>query len=1276
MTERVIGAGGTARGGRLPVFGTVWLGQFISVVGSRFTGFALGVWMYQRTGSATQLALIAFLTVLPMVVLAPVAGMLVDRLDRRRLMIVSDIGACLGTIAVWWWFTNGQLESGLVYLFITWGAIWSTFRTTAYFAATTLLVPKEQLGRANGLIQFGPAVARIIGPMIAGVLVMGVGIRTILEIDIVTFGFSLSMLALVRFPRPEATHTPQADEGDTMLRRAGYGWQYIRARPGLFGLTVFFAAINFVESMVIVLIDPLVLSFSTPSTLGGVVSIAGCGMLFGALVMGAWGGPRRRMYGVLGFTVLRGALLFLGGLQANAPLVAVASFVFLFCGQVSQASSQALWQAKVAPDIQGRVFAMGQMLGAVTIPVAFLIAGPLADNVFNPLLAVDGAWANSVGQIIGTGPGRGIGFIYIVLGFLSILITVIAFLYPRIRRLEDELPDATPSDAAQAARPEQRKSGARPVRRWLVRGAVAFLAIAIVLSGGAVWLVRRSWPQVDGTIAVPGLSAPVKVIRDDLGVPNIYAQNEHDLFFAQGYVHAQDRLWQMEVSRRIGSGALSAIVGEPTIQLDHLMRTYGLRRMAERAWAFTTGDARAILEAYAEGVNAYIDSHRDRLPLEFTVLNDSPAPWTPVDSLTWGNMLALNLDGNLHNELLRARVIAQVGEEAAQQLFPPLQTGQPIGVPAEADGYRGLRDARFEGLAVADRWLGASQGGRGSNNWVVSGSRTASGQPLLANDTHLTLQMPSVWYENGLHGGRFDTAGFTLPGVPMIIIGHNQNIAWGVTNLNADVQDVYLEKLDDPQNPKQYEFEGEWHPLQLIQEIIEVRGEEPISLTVYLTGHGPILNDAIMGLILNDMFVGLDDASVSPPMSLRWTLYDGNSILDAIQQINLAANWDEFRTALRDWDAPGQNFLYADRQGNIGYQAAGRVPIRQMGQMGLLPVPGWTGSYEWQGFIPFEQLPHAFNPPAGFLATANNKVTSDDYPYPLTYDWVPAYRVQRISDLLSAKDHLTLEDMKAIQAQTYSPPADILRSYLTSIAPADDLETQALDQVRAWDAYYEADRVGASVYTTWYIFMVRNTVDDELSASQPDTALTDEYLLQGNMHVPAMIELMTDPNNRWFDDVNTPQVETRDDIARRSLVDAIAWLSLHYGRNPQQWQWGQVHTVTFTHTPLGQTGIPPLDAVFNSPSIPARGDQFSVDMTAFRWSEPFAVGFGTAQRMIIDLSDWDLSLAIHTTGQNEQVFHPHRQDMISMWEDVRYHALPFSSDAVEADAKDTLTLTP
>ncbi len=802
----------------------------------------------------------------------------------------------------------------------------------------------------------------------------------------------------------------------------------------------------------------------------------------------------------------------------------------------------------------------------------------------------------------------------------------------------------------------------RTHKRLIRMGSVPVIAIVLLVAGG-IWFVRRPWPEENGTLTVPGLFSSVKVIRDQWGVPQIYAQNDHDLIFAQGYVHAQDRLWQMEMTRRMGQGTLSAALGKTTIEADVYMRTLGLRQVAERTWETIPDEDRSLLEAYVAGVNAYIDSHRDRLPLEFTLVGVKPDHWTPIDGLMAGGTLASHLSGNNYvRELIRARLISQLGVDTAMLLFPASRGNEAIIVPPEIKNYAGISGVQSESLAVVSEWLGDPAEAWGSNGWAVSGSRTATGAPLLVNDLHHSLQMPALAYANGLHGGHFDCVGFTLPGMPFVLVGHNQHIAWTVTNLAGDVQDVYLEKLDDPQNPKQYEFEGKWYDLDIRHDTLLVKNSEPVNFDILSTRHGPLSN----------RIVGRPEAD---PLSIHWTFSESVLPIKAMIDVNWATNWDEFRDALRDWHVPSQNWVYADVQGNIGYQAAGDIPIRTPQHQGFLPVPGWTGEYEWQGFIPFDQLPSTFNPPQGFVVTANNKVVSDDYPYYLSSDWDPGYRAKRITDLLTDNQHVTITDATKIQLQTYSLPAQALRPYLLALDPGDNIQAQALAAVKAWDLFYTTDSIGASIYEAWYSCLLKNTVGDELGPDLMKEYMPELYRSHGGMLLSSMMQLMADPHHPLFDDVNTPGVESRADMIARSWADAVNLLSTRYGTDINGWQWGHRHTITFVHTPFGQSGIAPVEALFNSRTFAMPGSSLSVNAGAYRWNNLFAVYYGTLERTVMDLSSWNNMLAVNSTGQSGQVFHPHRDDQIPLWQNGEYYPVPFEANVVEANARGVLTLT-
>ena len=803
------------------------------------------------------------------------------------------------------------------------------------------------------------------------------------------------------------------------------------------------------------------------------------------------------------------------------------------------------------------------------------------------------------------------------------------------------------------------------LRRVVFGILVVMLALLLIAGGGAyLFFVRRSWPQMDGTLHVAGLQDRVEVYRDAWGVPHIFAQNEHDVFFAQGYVHAQDRLWQIEFSRRVAAGRLSEILGEETLKTDRFLRTIGLYRAAQADLAVLPSETIDVLQAYADGLNAFVETHRDRLPLEFALLGFQPEPWTPTDSLAWGKVMCLDLGDNWERELLREQLVSAFGEERVQELVPPYPSQGPLIIPPEAKSYAYADSTLLSDYQDVKATLGICGPHVGSNNWVVDGSKTASGMPLLANDTHLGIQMPSIWYEIHLSASDLDVVGMSFPGAPGVILGHNRHIAWGVTNLGPDVQDLYVEKIN-PNNPDQYEFKAQWEDMTVIHEEIRVKGRDaPVELRVRLTRHGPVLTPVV--------------PEAKEQLALRWTALDGGQLFRSVHMLNHARDWDEFRHALRYWDAPSQNFVYADTQGNIGYQAPGRIPIRAKGQ-GLVPVPGWTGEYEWTGYIPFEELPFVYNPSTHYVVTANNQIVPDSYPYFITYEWAKPLRAQRIEQLLHATDNLTPDDFRDIQADTYSIPGARLTPYILSLEEEGWLWERATKFLREWDGHVTAESGGAGIFEVTYWRFLVNTFGDELKDAgivkgdlmRPDPE--DDEWLGSPM---ALLAIVDDRDNEWFDDVRTPEVEDRDDILRRSFQEAMDFWANRFGdligSKSSQWAWGKIHQATFAH-PMGS--VKPLNLIFNRGPIPMGGSNDTVDVAGYKLGV-FAQEVVPSQRHIIDLGDWTQSRSQHSTGQSGQPIHKHYADMIASWRDVELHPMWYEKDDIEANKKALLILEP
>jgi penicillin amidase len=754
-----------------------------------------------------------------------------------------------------------------------------------------------------------------------------------------------------------------------------------------------------------------------------------------------------------------------------------------------------------------------------------------------------------------------------------------------------------------------------------------------------------------------------------MGVPHIYASSLHDLLMAQGFVHAQDRFWQMEFSRRIGSGRLAEILGPSALDSDLFIRTVGWHRTAAQELEQMSAEELATLQAYADGVNAYISSRGpNRLGLEFAILGLTgvrfdPEPWTPLNTLTWAKVMAWDLGGNYTDELLRAQIAAQVGPSAVSVLFPPYSADYPVIVPHPLTSS--TLDSIPEAAYSAARIFGDGSD-LGSNNWVVAGSRTETGMPLLANDPHLGIQMPSIWYEIGLHCDPvgpecpMEVVGSSFPGTPGVIIGHNERIAWGVTNLGPDVQDLFIERIN-PENPNQYEYQGQWLDMEIVREEIRVAGQaEPVVLHARVTRHGPIINDVIGGPEEEWSF-GWE------PLALSWTALQPGTMMRSVLMLDQAGNWDEFREALRYWDVPSQNFVYADVEGNIGYQSPGRIPIRANGN-GSMPVPGWSGDYDWVDTIPFDELPRAFNPPEGYIVTANHAVVGPDFPYFISMDWDPGYRARRIVALIEADPSLSVADMQAIQGDSSPVWAQDILPYVLGLPTPDAHLAEAQGLLRAWDGRAVRDSAGAALLEAFRLHLVRATFEDELGQN----LLSRDF---GNLMV-ALENLLPDPASPWFDNLNTPEVEDRDAILLQALGQAVEELTGSLGSDTSRWRWGDLHTATFVNQSLGKSGIRPIEMIFNRGPVEVDGTMAAINNTGYNPNDPYAVVTVPSYRQVIDLADFSRSVSMHTTGQSGHPFNPHYGDMIDSWRNIQYHPMLWARPQIEASAEAHLTLMP
>jgi penicillin amidase len=826
-------------------------------------------------------------------------------------------------------------------------------------------------------------------------------------------------------------------------------------------------------------------------------------------------------------------------------------------------------------------------------------------------------------------------------------------------------------------------------RTILIVVAVLVFVLVLVTAGGYHYL-RRSLPQVDGTITVTGLSAPLEIVRDADAIPHIIAANKLDGLFGLGYAHAQDRLWQMEFQRRIGHGRLSEVLGAATLPQDRFLRTVGFGRAARTAWDATPDWAKQQVNAYVAGVNAFIATHHGaKLPPEFTMLRFEPEPWTGVDVVVWVKMMAWDLSGNYSFELLRHDLLAAVGEDRMAQLMPAYAvnglsiTGSAGSggsetnavahaaprtshlAPRTSPSLAGFLASLSEGdPGVRDFLTGAESEGLGSNNWVVDGTLTASGKPLLANDPHLGTRLPSTWYLAHISAGDFDVIGGTFPGTPAIALGRNRSIAWGATNVAADVQDLYREKLDA--SGTHYEFRGAQEPVTVIPETIIVKGGEPVTLQVRITRHGPLVSDAINA---NN---AASKASPKPapiePLAFRWTALDPeDGTLAAFLKVNEAHNWAEFTDAMRGYVVPSQNFVYADVAGHIGYYAPGHIPLRASGD-GSRPVDGWTGDAEWTGWVPFDELPHLYDPPEHMIVTANHRPAPPSYRYNLGLEWTEPFRAQRIWDLLRAKPKFSPDDFRAIQADTLSLHAKELVPLLLKHAhAADPREQPALDILRKWNFDATADSNAAAIFQAWFLQLTRLLVADTLGP-----AVTETYAGKFSYVSRFLANTLAAPDSAWCDDASTPKPQSCDGVVARALSAGIADLQQRMGRDMSQWRWDAVHVAVFPHALDSVATLRPI----LSRSVGIGGDWSTVNVGVTAADHPYEVHTVPGYREIIDLSPANDSRFLDDIGESGHPLSPHYDDFLKDWRAVAHKKMRMDRADIDRGALGHLRLTP
>jgi len=822
----------------------------------------------------------------------------------------------------------------------------------------------------------------------------------------------------------------------------------------------------------------------------------------------------------------------------------------------------------------------------------------------------------------------------------------------------------------------------RGLRRSRLRISLAILfalAAVLLLAAAALVLWLRAaaiaaLPALDGEIHLTGLSAPVTVRRDAHGVPHIDAATQDDLFVAQGYVTAQDRLWQMDAFRRNSQGTLAEVMGRSLLKHDQTQRVLQMRLVAERIYSHLPAEDRGRLDDYARGVNLFLSQHQDSLPVEFRLLHYRPGPWTGIDSISVGLMMVQELDTHAAAKLYRSHIAARLNNARLEADLYPVGSWRdhpPTGVevdlsaphpqpPPSADEEEDeptetqaaprtpptkpkqlLSDDTGDSL-LAQLGLPTCDGCTpGSNNWVIAGNHTASGKPLLSNDMHLALSVPNTWYMADLRAPGFHAAGVTLPGLPLVIAGHNDHVAWGFTDLMGDVQDLYIEKLDGKGN-----YEGNdaaWHPLAVDREVIHVRGGKDVTLDVQSTEHGPIVTPIL--------------PNESRTIALKWTLYDPTLNALPLFQLNTASNWTEFSAALAAWCWPGQNVVYSDDQGHIAYHAIGRMPIRPGGLAGL---PIGDNAHPWQGYIPFEQMPNAVDPPSGFLATANSRVTTPQSPYPLTIEWVDPYRVERIYKSLNGRDHLAPKDMLAVQTDIYSEvDQELGQRFAYAIdhtdgpnGNGDERLRQAADLMRGWDGRLTTDSAAASLVTRTRYELWPMILEPKLDKLAGEYHWGESNFAQEEIVMHAKPEWLPSAYKNWDALLTAAVLKAIEDSKAPAHVAA--------------WSYGSWHVIDIEH-PLAPF-LPFLSRIAGTGPHPQSGDTTTVKQVGRE--------FGPSQRFTMDWSNIDGSTENIVLGESGNAFSPYFRDQWNDWYGGTTFPLPFTPAAVAAQTRHTLRLEP
>jgi len=793
----------------------------------------------------------------------------------------------------------------------------------------------------------------------------------------------------------------------------------------------------------------------------------------------------------------------------------------------------------------------------------------------------------------------------------------------------------------------------------IIIGILIVIIVVIIAAYGFIYyLAHRGITDYDGQVRLKGLTEEVIVYRDQYAIPHIYAKNEPDLYRVVGYCMAQDRLFQMDLIRRLTSGRLSEIVGEKAVDVDFRMRSLRITEKSQNLFKTTDKKLKEFAEAFCDGVNQYIEKNKGKLPLEFTILGYKPEEWRPEHSFNVIGYFSFDLSTAWDTEIFFHKVRQKVGEDRLRDILPDIPAEKEIIYPQFAqelteldlrDSLASVRELIEEmGLTVF----------HGSNNWAVSGQKSGTGKPFFANDMHLGLNSPGIWYQmHHVVEGKVDVTGVVAPGQPFVVAGHNDRIAWGFTNVSLDDMDFYLEKIN-PDNPDEYEFNGQWRKMKVTKEAIKLKDGRVIEKEIRYTHRGPVVSE--IKKIKDEV------------ISMRWIGNEDSNEVRSLFLLNRAGNWDDFKEAMQTFRSVSQNTLYADVDGNIGLYCTAGIPIRKKGN-GISIMPGWTDEYDWKGLVPFEEQPHSFNPENGFLYSANNKTIANTYPYYISNWFAPDYRFRRINEMLAEKTEVSINDFREMQADFKSKLVEDLKgdlvNSLSMVNNFNNLEARCLEDLKSWNGVLNKDEAAPAVFEAFYVKFAENIFKDELGDDLLKEISSMTYIVNH-----AIDQLWKNKTSLWFDDVTTAnRKEGFDDIVQKSFRDSVIWLSDKLGGDPAKWEWGNIHQLTLEH-PLGSVEILNRIFKFNRGPYPVGGSSHTLCPYQYKLSDPFKVVHGASHRHIYSLANWDESLSVIPTGISGIPASKHYCDQTELYVNNEYHSDFISRDLVEKNAKYVLHL--